>query len=84
MPLIFAVPSPLSLRVSPAGRVPAVCFRLAAGAPSVPIVKLPATPVVKLALVAVLKLGATPGLKTLRTKLCVALPSLLVADRLSG
>lgn len=78
VPEIVAVPLPLSLKVTPLGRVP-VSVRLGVGEPVVVTVKLPALPVVKVVLAALVMAGAVPVEATVSVKLCVTVPAELVA-----
>ena len=68
MPARVAVPSPLSLKVTPSGSAP-VSDRAAVGSPVVVTVKEPALPSVKVALSLEVICGAT---STVRVKVWVA------------
>jgi hypothetical protein len=57
IPLIVAVPFPLSTKVTGLGSVPLVTLRLGIGLPVVVTVKLPFTPTVKDALLALVMTG---------------------------
>ena len=83
VPEIVAVPSPLSVKVSPAGSEP-VFARAAAGEPVVVTVKVLTTPVVKVVALALVKAGAVPGLLTVSVKACSAGPAAEVAFRVNG
>ena len=80
VPLMVAVPSLLSLKLSPPGRkIPLTST--GAGDPVVLIVKEPGSPAVKTAVFGELKAGALPRVKI---KFWVTVPVLLVAVRVMG
>ena len=60
MPAIVAVPSPLSVKVRPPGRLPVRAIA-GVGEPAASTLKLPATPVVSVVVVPLPKLGAIPA-----------------------
>jgi hypothetical protein len=81
VPAKVAVPFPLSLKVTPLGRVP-VSLSDGAGKPAVVTVKLPADPSLKVVLLAEVMVG---GPSTVRVKLWLAAGlTLLLAPMVRG
>jgi len=83
VPVTLAVPSPLSVKLSPGGSVP-VTLSAAIGAAFVATTKLPAAPVVKGAVSDEEKLGVEPGLVTLIVSVWVCWPTAFCALTVIG
>jgi len=83
VPLTLAVPSPLSVKVRPGGRVP-VTVSAAVGAALAETTKLSAAPVVNEALSAEVNTGVAPGLVTLIVSVWVFWPTAFCALTLTG
>ncbi len=85
VPASVAVPSPLSVKVTPAGSAPVLVIVVAAGKPAVVVtVKLPALPLAKVAWSALVMTGEALAGCTVRVKDCCRLPAPLVAVMVSG
>ena len=70
VPAKVAVPSPLSVKVKPAGNAPVSMMVLTVGEPEVVTVKLPAVPAAKVAAEALVIVGGPP---TVTVSVCTAL-----------
>lgn len=79
----MAVPLPLSMKVTPLGRVP-VSAMVGEAAPLVVTVKLPGLPTVKLVLVALVKVIVEVEAVTVSVKDWVVLPAELMAPKVIG
>ncbi len=73
---MVAVPSPLSVKLTPDGNVPLRLIEVTVGVPDVVTVNVPAVPTVNVVDAALVKDGGVPTLS--RADALVALPTLLV------
>jgi hypothetical protein len=74
------VPSPLSAKPTPAGRLPVLLIVVAVGYPAVVVtVKLPALPLTKLAELALVITGEELAGTTVKVNACWVVPAVLLA-----